>query len=402
MAPRPSAVPHGSDWLAGAEAVTPDSADAVSEILTAATHDQRAIVTRGNGTKIGWGNAPDRCDLVLDTRNLTSVDHAAGDLVAQVEAGVTLKHLQDTLARRGQRLTADPPVPGGTVGGMVATGLSGPTRLAHGAVRDLIIGMTVVRADGVVARTGGRVVKNVAGYDLGKLHAGALGTLGVITSVTFRLHPLPEARRVVTATANAHSTVERWLRGIRRSQVVPAAVEIDTDLAAPTSVAVQALVEGAEGGIDARAEALAREMTAAHITDTLPESWGLLPGEEPDTLLRLTTPPDETAAVAQALADLCRSVGASARLRGSAGAGTLHAALAADTPHDAVLWLVDRLRQELVARGGHATVPRPSAATRAEGLDLWGEVPGLDLMRSVKKRFDPDRRLAPGRFAGGI
>ncbi|QVQ53622.1 FAD-binding oxidoreductase [Spiractinospora alimapuensis] len=330
------------------------------------------------------------------------MDHAASDLVVEVDAGVTLEHLQDTLARRGQRLTADPPVPGGTVGGMVATGLSGPTRLAHGAVRDLIIGMTVVRADGVVARTGGRVVKNVAGYDLGKLHTGALGTLGVVTSVTFRLHPLPEARRVVTATATAHSTVGRWLRGIRRSQAVPAAVEIDTDLATPTSVAVQVLVEGAEGGIDARAEALALEMTDARVTDTLPDGWARLPGEESDTLLRLTVPPDETTAAAQTLADLCRSVGATARLRGSAGAGTLHAALANDTPHDHVRWLVDRLRQELDARGGHVTVLRPSASARAGGLDLWGEIPGLDLMRSVKRRFDPERRLAPGRFAGGI
>ena len=143
-------------------------------------------VPRGAGTRLAWGCPPDRCDLVIDTRGLNQVlEHAAGDLVVRVQAGVGLDQLAGVLAAAGQRLALDPPVVvtangrgAGTVGGMLATGVAGPLRLRYGTPRDLAIGITVVRPDGTVARSGGKVVKNVAGYDLGKLFAGSYGTLG--------------------------------------------------------------------------------------------------------------------------------------------------------------------------------------------------------------------------------
>ncbi|EBP5695887.1 FAD-binding oxidoreductase, partial [Salmonella enterica] len=170
------------------------------------------VVVRGAGTKLGWGRDPERLDVVLDTTALdTLVEHAAGDLIAVVGAGRRLADLQDDLSGADQRLGVDPSR-AGTVGGAVATAATGPMRLAHGAVRDLVIGMTMVRADGVVAHSGGKVVKNVAGYDLGKLLTGSFGTLGVITEVAFRLHPVPAGRTWVTGAPSSQVVVREVVR----------------------------------------------------------------------------------------------------------------------------------------------------------------------------------------------
>src|SRR4029078_10852158 len=156
-------------------------------------HHERAVAVRGSATKLTWGARPERVDLVLDTSRMDKVvEHAAGDLIVVVGAGRRIDDLQVDLAGSGQWLGVDP-ARRGTVGGLVATAATGPTRLLHGPVRALLIGVTVVRADGVVAHAGGKVVKNVAGYDIGKLLTGSVGTLGVITRARFRLPPLPAA-----------------------------------------------------------------------------------------------------------------------------------------------------------------------------------------------------------------
>src|SRR6266496_4029214 len=172
---------------------SPGSTAEVSALLRAAAAAGLAVVPRGAGTGFGWGAPPSRCDLVVDLRAMDQVlEHAAGDLVARVQAGATAGQLAAALAAAGQQLALDTPAEA-TVGGVVATGMAGPRRFRYGAPRDLLIGLTVVRADGVIAHSGGKVVKNVAGYDLGKLFAGSQGTLGVITEAAFRLHPLPAA-----------------------------------------------------------------------------------------------------------------------------------------------------------------------------------------------------------------
>ena len=159
--------------------------------MRAAASAGLAVVPRGAGTGLGWGAPPSACGLVVDLRLMDQVlEHAAGDLVARVQAGVTIGQLATVLASAGQQLALDAPEDA-TVGGVVATGTAGPRRFRYGAPRDLLIGLTVVRADGVIAHSGGKVVKNVAGYDLGKLFAGSQGTLGLITEATFRLHPRP-------------------------------------------------------------------------------------------------------------------------------------------------------------------------------------------------------------------
>ena len=198
--------------------VRPTSTEEVSAVLRTATEHDLAVVVRGAGSKLAWGHDPERLDVVLDTTGLeTLVEHAAGDLIAVVGAGRQLSDLQDDLAGASQRLGIDP-ARSGTVGGAVATAATGPMRLAHGAVRDLVIGMTIVRADGVVAHSGGKVVKNVAGYDLGKLYTGSYGTLGLITECVFRLHPRPAASAYVRSTAPAQA-----VPAILAARVAPAA-----------------------------------------------------------------------------------------------------------------------------------------------------------------------------------
>src|SRR5579859_335291 len=178
---------------------SPGSTQEAAALLRAAAAFDLAVIPRGAGTGLGWGLPPTACDLVVDMTAMDQVlEHAAGDLVTRVQAGVTMGQLASVLASAGQELALDVPAEA-TVGGVVATGTAGPRRLRYGAPRDLLIGITIVRADGTVAHSGGKVVKNVAGYDLGKLFAGSQGTLGLITETTFRLHPQPAARLFVTA-----------------------------------------------------------------------------------------------------------------------------------------------------------------------------------------------------------
>ncbi|HYH71822.1 MAG TPA: FAD-binding oxidoreductase, partial [Nocardioides sp.] len=163
----------------------------VSEVLRAAAAHDLTVVPRGRGTKLSWGLPPSSADVVLDVSALDQVlDHAAGDLIAVTQAGALVSDVQDVVGRGGQRLALDETVPGSTIGGILGTNTSGARRVTTGTARDLMIGVTVVRADGVVAKAGGRVVKNVAGYDIGKLVIGSLGTLAVITEAVFRLHPV--------------------------------------------------------------------------------------------------------------------------------------------------------------------------------------------------------------------
>src|SRR5579863_2401195 len=178
-------------------AAAPATVAEASGLLRAAAAHDLAVVPRGGGSKLGWGTPPRRCDLVVETTALDQVvEHSAGDLVVRVQSGVSLARLGEVLAGAGQQLALDPPPDGvaagaaaaggaarpqlgATVGGTLATGAAGPRRLRYGTPRDLLIGITVVRADGVVATSGGKVVKNVAGYDLGKLFTGSFGTLGL-------------------------------------------------------------------------------------------------------------------------------------------------------------------------------------------------------------------------------
>ena len=385
-------------WVA-----SPGSTQEVSAVVAAACADGLAVVPRGAGTKLGWGNPPRRLDLVLDTTRLdTLVEHAAGDLILVTGAGRALATLQEDVAGSGQRLGIDP-ARSGTVGGAVATGTSGPMRLRHGAVRDLVIGMTLVRADGVVAKSGGKVVKNVAGYDLAKLLTGSFGTLGVITEVAFRLHPVPRERRWVTVAVHGAAAAQAAVQVLVHSQQAPVAVEVDW---AEGRGFVSALLEGHAEATDECAETVARDLgDGATIADHAPDWWGgdLAPTGDgtPDqrTLVRVTHEIAGTGRLLAAVTALAERPGVAAAYRGSPAVGVGCVVLDGDCA--AVVAATGGLRAEATAVGGTAVVLEAPDDVRHQ-LDVWGPATALDLMRAVKQRFDPTGILAPGRFVGGL
>ncbi len=378
----------------------PADTDQVAEVLRAATAHGLTVVPRGGGTKLSWGAPPRSVDVLLDVSALDQViDHAAGDLIVAAQAGTRLADLQQVVAQGGQRLAIDETVPGTTIGGLLAANTSGPRRTAVGAARDLLIGVTMVRADGVVAKAGGRVVKNVAGYDLGKLLIGSAGTLGVITDATFRLHPVPAASRWVSVPVADPAAALAATQAVLHAQVVPAAVEVAwAEGAGTVSVLLEGRVE-AVAGRTAATRALLGE--AATDSEDAPAHGATYPwdtrasGDDRSTALKLGF-------ALSGLADvLAATAGTPAVLQGSAGSGVLYAALPPGTDPAEVATLLERLRRVCTARGGAAVVVDAPAAVKA-AVDVWGPVPALDLMRRVKDQFDPDHRLSPGRFVGGL
>ena len=395
---------EGGDAVAGAPAryvAAPTSTEQAAELMGVAAQHDLAVVARGGATKLDWGVPPTRVDLVVDTAALSGVvDHAAGDLVCVVRAGTPVSELQDVLAGAGQQLALDTAFPGATVGGTVATSTSGPRRLLHGTLRDLLIGITFVRADGVVARSGGTVVKNVAGYDFGKLLLGSYGTLGLVTEVVVRLHPLPAARRVVTVRTSDANASFLAAAAVTGSQLVPSAVEVDQQGTGPGTVTV--LLEGIEAGVDSRADAAAGLLRAYGDVDgvgtDLPDDFADLPFADGGTGLKVTSSMTGVADVLATSRDL--SGRTPLHVRGSA-AGVLHVGIPAGAEPARVADAVERLRATAAGSGGGVTVLTAPPEVR-DAVDVWGPVPGLDLMRRLKDEMDPGHRLSPGRFVGGI
>ncbi|WP_182874761.1 FAD-binding oxidoreductase [Microbispora sp. H10670] len=415
----------------------PESAEEIAVVLRAcAAHDLAAVAT-GARTKLHWGAPPERCDVLVDLSRMDRVlEHTPDDLVVRVQAGVTTEALADALAAENQELALDVPVPGTTVGGLLATGIAGPRAFRHGTARDLLIGITVVLADGTIARSGGKVVKNVAGYDLGKLFTGSYGTLGVIADATFRLRPLPAARAWVTASVArpVTETVEPYVYegrtfdttstdvaaalramvpAITESPLEPSAVEVDwPDVDGPCTVAV--LLEGTAAA--ERAKALSALMGGtAEVTDEPPPWWGRLPagprGAEAavstgaasgggEILLEVRNIPSRLAGSFVGPFWAARAADVRPAVRGSLAAQVLHVALPPGTEPGRVAAFTGELRAHMEDEGRVVVLRAPREAARR--LDRWGRVGALPLMRRVKERFDPGRRLSPGRFVGGI
>lgn len=181
--------------------VRPTNLDHLSKVMSIATKYKLAVTPRGGGTMSALGNPPARMDLIVDTSNLnTIIHHNPADMTINVQAGITLTNLQRILGCQGQFLAIDPPLPDhSTIGGILASGASGPLRWHYGHPRDSVIGMKVVQADGTITKSGGQVVKNVSGYDMSRLHIGGLGTLGIISEVAFKLTPVPKTQETVVA-----------------------------------------------------------------------------------------------------------------------------------------------------------------------------------------------------------
>lgn len=377
----------------------------VTELAEILRGSAGSVLVRGGGTSLDWaGRVPDP-DLVLDTTGLAGVlTHNPGDMTASARAGTTLTALQEQLAGSGQWLALDPPTAdaGATLGGLLATGDSGPSRLRYGGLRDHVIGVTLVLADGTVARSGGHVIKNVAGYDLAKLVHGSLGALAVVAEVVLRLHPRPATSRTISGPAGAEQATAAAL-ALAASPLEPAAVEWISG--EPGTLLVR--VDGTPGPVAASGARIVdllvrRGIDAVAMPDAdATAAWAALAagvrGEPGETVARVAGRPGDLAALAGHLSGAADAAGVGMQLLSSAGLG-LHTARLHGGTAAAHVRVLAALRQH--ARSTGASVLLRSRTPELDDMvDALGPPPSTAaLLRSVKAQFDPDGRLAPGRF----
>lgn len=372
----------------GVITVLPKDTQQVSEALRYATEKGLTVAARGGGTKQQWGGGTTPHIRLSLSRLNRVLDHPWQDLTCTVQAGCTWASLQQSLARHGQFVALDPLFADrATVGGVIATNDSGALRQRYGSLRDLVIGMTLVLADGTIARTGGRVVKNVAGYDLSKLMTGSMGTLAVITEANFRLHALPQHQRIFTATASDAAHLAPLLAAIRASHLLTQALQVrrtsaeahlDICLTAHPAARQEALLAtmAQKEGLDLReaADALCFERDA------------LLAGGS--TFIRISTLPADICAVVDELQRVSPAIEV---ISTSQGIGLHDVSLRG--PGREIAAAINRLRS------------RPSAAVTVlqTGPDIETQpftvpAPVISVMQAVKRNFDPMGTLGPGKF----
>ncbi len=398
-------------------AVSPATPAEAAAVLAAARAAGAAVTPWGGGTQQRAGAPPARLDVLLRTERLNRVvEHEPADLTAGLEAGITLAAAQQALAVHGQQLPIDAPnAERATLGGLVAVNVTGPRRWLYGGWRDLIIGMHMALPDGAVIKSGGRVVKNVQGYDLAKLFTGALGTLGVIGQVNVRLVPLPEARRLL-ACRGPLAACTAFLAEVAGSTLRTAALDVlDGNAARACGVpgdhpAALVLLEGPPVLVEDHTARLGKLATAAGLTAeeidgaALASVWRAwvdlarvddLGAEE--GLLTLTVLPAEVPAALERIAQAADAQRVTVQRWARAGTGSVFARLS--TPGGAARVALPAVHAGLLARWpGCSLIAGDPAAARP-----WGADPeGLPVMRALKSRFDPAGVLQPGRYTGGI
>jgi glycolate oxidase FAD binding subunit len=366
------------------------SYQALAERLRDSTSPVRVV---GGRTKISWGGARADSFEEISTSGLDQIlEHNEGDLTAVLQAGVPLAKAQETFAQANQMLALDPPDLGGaTIGGVVAAGDSGPLRHRYGAARDLVLGVTVALPDGTVARAGGKVIKNVAGYDLAKLFAGSFGTLGAIVELAVRLHPMRP-----TASAEGHGadpdTVAHAAHALAHSQLEAQALDIAWR-GGRGGVLVRFAGVEAEPQAQAARQALEQAGLAASVMEDDDAAWeAQRAAQRGDLVVRVS-------AVQTQLADVLRMTEElEGGMVGRAALGICWVSL----PVEAGAAGVERLRREL-APSACVVLDAPDEVRAA--LDPWhvpDGSPALELMRRTKARFDPNGVCSPGVFVGGI
>lgn len=410
---RPAAA---QDTIAGVPAqfvVEPQNEQEVAAVLSFANQEGLKLSVRGGGTQLDMGTPPSGCDILLSMANMNQIiEHQPHDMTISVQAGLRLLDLQAHLATTQQWLALDPPLePEATIGGLISTNPSGPRRLRFGGVRDQLIGLRVVLPDGTIAKGGGKVVKNVAGYDLPKLYVGALGTLGVIVAATFRLYPLRASSKTVMLSAPSPTPLCELAVRVIASTLEPTALDISNSsqdstytLAArfetePETVADQIdalltlagpLVETARM-LDREEEAQfwqqsARQMMAPHGADDI-------------LIVKASVLPTDVAGWLEHLRQITQHEQLSIQWCAHAGHGLVFARLGGS--QNALTMAVQQLREQASKLHGSLVVTQ-AAPTLARAIDIWGPIPALSLMRNLKERFDPNAIMNPGRFVGGM
>ena len=378
----------------------PADTQQIAEILRFAQANGLAVTPTGSGTKLGWGN-PVVPDIQLSMGRLHALrEHAWQDMTCTVQAGCSWAAMQAELAQHGQMVALDPLWPDrATVGGIVAANDSGALRLKFGGLRDLIIGMTIVLADGTIAKTGGKVVKNVAGYDLHKLMTGSFGTLGVIAEVNFRLHPVEEHARTWTAVASGAEILAAPLCSLMDSQMTPSCVQIRTSR---QECALDIRIAGLPECLDEYAARLQLIFGQIAVTESSEAVWQArqqLFVKNDAVVLKVSALPSELCAIS---AELQQWAAAEALDIATVGQATGLMTVALHGAPDATIALIERLRARLTDSGGSVVALHVPDVLRGR-IDVWNcNSNALPLMREIKHRFDPNRILNPGRFVGNI
>lgn len=395
--------PHLAAFLASQphppELYTPSTVVELAQLLKEhlESHSGRTLLVAGNGSKLSWGNPTGSEVRLVSTRRLNRlIDHAAADLTVTAEAGMTLVELQQILAEKGQWWPVDPLYPDwATLGGIIATADTGSLRQRYGGIRDLILGITFVRADGAVAKAGGRVVKNVAGYDLMKLFTGALGSLGILTQVSLRLYPLPAAQGYLKGTGSLMD-LEGLCQQLWQAKISPVGLDLRLDGGEPDVV----ILFHGSGRVIAEQMAQTRALgEALHWQDeviteitTMPPEAGwvlttLLPSAIPSetVLVKFGCLPNQSLGVLQQFQTLFP--GCWVQLHRGCGLGRAWLA----NPDRGSL---EQLRQHLKSVGGFLSLlEAPSSLKAALAQDLG---PAGILMDKLRQQFDPARTFGSG------
>ncbi|MXV84135.1 FAD-binding oxidoreductase [Candidatus Poribacteria bacterium] len=407
--------------------VLPTSVQEIQEILQFAVNQNLSVMPAGAGTKLGIGNLPQKVDIVLATTRLNSVvEYEPADLTVTVEAGIRLKDLQTALAKHRQYLVLNPPSADRcTIGGIVATNASGSFRLRHGTARNQVLGLRVVQANGTVVKSGGKVVKNVAGYDLNKLYIGAFGTLGIITEVTLKLSPIPVQEAILTADfQNVQDAADTGL-AIVGSQTLPMFVNLFVN-SDPTRAKTETppdenkpmLVVGFGGdpetvawqltqcqGIMEQNGAIGVTIAEDESVQHLQEAVQEFSADDKNTesvVAKLNLKRTDLAEFATQIveANWTRNVQMMALL--GSGVVSVNIPVASDTDYQSLADALTRLRQTAMSKQGNLIIEIAPPELKRH-IDVWGSVEGtLSLMKQIKAKFDPTGLLNPGRFISSI
>lgn len=415
---------YAIDGLLPRVVVTPGSVEEVASVVTLVNQHGLTTMARGGGSRIYLGALPETLDVLLETNRLTALrEHEAADLTCQVEAGMTLADLQARLATKGQWLPMDPPnAEQATIGGILASNASGPKRLRYGTARDLVIGLRVVQASGEITRSGGSVVKNVAGYDLNKLYIGSFCTLGVIVEANFKLQPLPAHERTLLLTFTNSQDVMHTVLAIQNSLLTPSAMElIDAGAASdmsdffglnlPTRGYTLALnFEGRVGAIERQMDEarLIARTNGALLGDDLADVeqqqfWDavrehLVGGVTCKAAILVS----QMAQYLQELERICQRYELESAVIAHAGNGILYIELRPGDATSRLIQAIAKLRERAQDARGSLVVERCPVDLKHR-IDVWGE-PGANfrLMQQLKKQFDPNGTFVKGRFVGGL
>ncbi len=403
------------------ETQTPADQDALATAVRQAFADDLAIYPVGGGTSLDFGLTATRAGMNLSLAKLNRViDYPARDMTITVEAGITMAEMTKTLAAERQRLPIDAPMPEqATLGGVIATNFSGPLRFGHGTVRDYVIGITAVDGRGTTFHGGGRVVKNVAGYDFCKLLTGSLGTLAIITQVTLKVKPIPEQTRLVACRVKSDTQAAELLAGMASSPVTPAAIELVTGPIWQADPALERLDAADFGHLIVALEGTSPEvewMQTTLQTQWRAETVEALPiaDEQADGLWRrLRDFPRGEAALsikaavpASRTVDMIRSISAAApncSVQAHAGNGVLLARFPAFPAGGVSRIVIGQLQPAAANAGGHLIALSANLPGEITRQAVWGgTTPAGMLMEEVKRQFDPKNLLNPGRFVYGV